>query len=176
LTFGGGGSRQLTLELFFDVTDAVKQTGQPNSPPDVRNETNKMVALTRMVRGKSGEEPPSICEVSWGQAPVGSDFPFIGVITSLTQKFTLFSADGRPLRANVSVTFLEFLDPEQDQRKTDPELTTHIVKRGDRLSNIAAQVYGDPTLWRVIAETNRLSDPRHLDALIGQTLTVPKIR
>jgi hypothetical protein len=177
LTFGGGGSRQLTLELFFDVTDAVRKAGQSNSPlPDVRQETNKIVALTRMVRGTKEEEPPPVCDVSWGQAPVGSDFPFMGVITSLTQKFTLFSADGRPLRANLNVTFLEFLDPEQDQRKTDPELTTRIVRRGDRLSNIAAEVYNDPTLWRVIAEANRLSDPRHLDALIGQTLTIPKLR
>lgn len=177
LTFGGGGSRQLTLELFFDVTEAVRKAAPSNSPlPDVRHETNKIVALTRMVRGTTDEEPPPVCELSWGQAPVGSDFPFMGVITSLTQKFTLFSADGRPLRANLNVTFLEFLDPEQDQRQTDPELTTRIVRRGDRLSNIAAQVYDDPTQWRVIAQANRLSDPRNLDALIGQTLTIPKLR
>ena len=71
---------------------------------------------------------------------------------------------------------MEFLDPELDQRKTDPELTTRIIKRGDTLSNIAAEVYRDPTLWRAIAEANRLSDPRNIDALIGQTLTIPKLR
>lgn len=177
LTFGGGGSRQLTLELFFDVTDGNQPAGTaPAGPRDVRNQTNQIVALTRMVRGDQGhEEPPRVCEVSWGQAPNDSDFPFKGVITSLTQKFTLFATDGRPLRANLNVTFLEFLPPEEDQRKTDPELTSYIVRRGDTLSRIAAEMYSDPTRWRLIASANRLSDPRHLDALIGQRLTIPKL-
>jgi nucleoid-associated protein YgaU len=174
LTFGGGGSRQLTLELFFDVTQSDRPLG---ANPDVRQETDRIVALTRMVRGDRGqEEPPRVCEVSWGKAPTNSDFPFKGVITSLTQKFTLFAADGRPLRANLNVTFVEFLPPEEDQRKTDPELTSHVVRRGDTLSRIAAEVYSDPTRWRAIAIANRLSDPRQLAALIGQRLTIPKLR
>ena len=52
LEFGGGGSRQLTLELFFDVTES----GQPRELMDVRNETNKVVALTRIER-KQGRPP-----------------------------------------------------------------------------------------------------------------------
>jgi Contractile injection system tube protein/LysM domain len=173
LTFGGGGSRQLTLELFFDVTQSDKPI---ETKPDVRQETNQIVDLTRMIRGEQGSaEPPRVCEVSWGQAPTNSDFPFQGVITSLTQKFTLFAPDGRPLRANLNLTFLEFLPPEEDQRKTDPELTSHIVRRGDTLSRIADKVYSDPTKWRSIATANRLSDPRQLDALIGQRLTIPKL-
>jgi nucleoid-associated protein YgaU len=174
LTFGGGGSRQLTLELFFDVTQSDKPLG---TNPDVRQETNRIVELTRMVRGdRKDAEPPRVCEVSWGKAPTNSDFPFKGVITSLSQKFTLFAPDGRPLRANLNVTFLEFLPPEEDQRKTDPELTSHIVRRGDTLSRIAAQVYSDPTSWRLIAAANRLDDPRQLDPFIGQRLIIPKIR
>jgi hypothetical protein len=173
LTFGGGGSRQLTLELFFDVTQSDKPLG---TKPDVRQETNRIVELTRMVRGEQKDaEPPRVCEVSWGEAPTNSDFPFRGVITSLAQKFTLFSPDGRPLRANLNLTFLEFLPPEEDQRKTDPELTSHLVRRGDTLSRIANKVYSDPTKWRSIATANRLSDPRQLDALIGQRLTIPKL-
>jgi len=177
LTFGGGGSRQLTLELFFDVTEnSFFAGGKIDFLPDVRQETNQIVALTRMVRGEQKQaEPPSVCEISWGKAPINSDFPFRGVITSLTQKFTLFAIDGRPLRANLNVTFLEFLPPEEDQRKTDPELTSHLVRRGDTLSRIAEKVYSDPTKWRSIATANRLSDPRQLDTLIGQRLTIPKL-
>lgn len=168
LTFGGGGSRQLSLELFFDVSDR-------SGHPDVRTESNQIVGLTRMIRGDQGsEEPPRVCEVSWGQAPTESDFPFRGVITSLTQKFTLFSSNGNPLRANLNVTFLEFLPPEEDQRRTDPELTSHIVRRGETLSTIATEVYGEPTQWRNIATANRLSDPRNLGPWIGQRLIIPK--
>ncbi len=164
--FKGGGSRQLTLELFFDVTEAV-------NGEDVRQETNKIVALTRIERD---EAHPRVCEIAWGEAPVGSDFPFIGVITSLTQNFTLFKGNGKPLRANLSVSFLEFLAPLADKRQTDPELTTRIIKRGDTLSSIAAKVYRNPKLWRIIAQANQLDDPRNLEIQIGRTLTIPKLR
>ncbi|NET59622.1 MAG: LysM peptidoglycan-binding domain-containing protein [Symploca sp. SIO2E6] len=164
--FKGGGSRQLTLELFFDVTEASNQE-------DVRQETNKIVSLTRIERDQAH---PRVCEVAWGDAPVGSDFPFIGVITSLTQNFTLFKGNGKPLRANLSVSFLEFLAPLADKRQTDPELTTRIIKRGDTLSSIAAQVYSNPKLWRIIAQANQLDDPRNLEMHIGRTLTIPKQR
>jgi nucleoid-associated protein YgaU len=166
LEFGGGGSRQLTLELFFDVTES----GDNPATLDVRNETNKMVALTRIERDLPH---PPVCEVSWGDAPTDSDFPFTGVVKKLTQRFTLFESNGRPVRANLTAIFIEFLDPEQDQRRTDPELTTRIVKRGDTLSGIAAAVYRDPSLWRIIAEANRLDDPRRLK--IGRSLTIPKL-
>jgi nucleoid-associated protein YgaU len=167
LEFGGGGSRQLTLELFFDVTEPVKG----KKIDDVRDLTNQIVALTRIERDL--KRPPT-CEVSWGTAPEKSDFPFIGVVSNLTQNFTLFRSNGKPVRAKLNVTFTEFLDPEKDQRQTDPELTTRLVKRGDTLSGIAADVYRDPKLWRIIAEANHLDDPRRLE--IGRRLTIPKLQ
>jgi nucleoid-associated protein YgaU len=166
LVFGGGGSRQLSLELFFDVTEPIDD--QPVA--DVRTITNAIVALTR-IESKQGRPP--VCEISWGAAPVNSDFPFTGVVTSLTQRFTLFRNTGEPVRANLTLTLMEFLDPEDDQRQTDPELTTRRVRRGDSLTSIAAEVYRDPALWRVIAEANSLDDPRRLD--IGRTLSIPKL-
>jgi len=166
LVFGGGGSRQLTLELLFDVTEPI------NDVPiaDVRTLTNAIVALTR-IESKQGRPP--VCEISWGTAPVNSDFPFTGVVTNLTQRFTLFRNTGEPVRANLTVILSEFLDPEQDQRQTDPELTTRVVRRGDTVTSIAASAYGDPSLWRVIAEANNLDDPRR--PKIGRTLTIPKL-
>lgn len=166
LSFGGGASRQLTLELFFDVTES----RDPRA--DVRVETNKLVALTRIMRDKQNPRPP-VCEVTWGRAPTDSDFPFVGVVSHLTQKFTLFRATGEPVRATLNVTFLEFIEPQKDRRKTDPELTTHVVKRGDTLSGIAARLYRNPALWRVIAEANRIDDPRRQPP--GRVLTIPKI-
>jgi hypothetical protein len=171
LQFGGGSSRTLTLELFFDVTEPVDKKGQKVSIADVRQETGKIVALTR----KQSDPPhPPVCVVSWGNSPpANSDFPFVGVVTNLTQNFTLFKKDGRPVRAKLTVVFTEYLDPEDNKRETDPELTTRIVKRGDTLSSIAAEVYRDPTLWRMIAEANRIDDPRRLEP--GQSLTIPQL-
>lgn len=169
LNFGGGGSRVLTLELFFDVTEMVGAT-----PPvtDVRKLTNQIVALTLIDQNARPTPRPPTCEVTWGTQPKGSDFPFVGVVSNLTQRFTLFRGTGEPIRATLSVVFTEFLDPVADRRGTDPELTTRVVKRGDSLSQIAADVYRDPSRWRVIAEANGLDDPRRLQ--IGATLRIPK--
>ncbi|HKX29305.1 MAG TPA: LysM peptidoglycan-binding domain-containing protein [Blastocatellia bacterium] len=163
LTFGGGDCRQLSLELFFDITEP------SNRQKDVREETDRIVKLTRIDRDL--EQPPTV-KIAWG-GKVTADFPFIGVVSNLTQRFTLFKSTGEALRATLNLTFTEVLDPEKNKRETDPELTTRVVKRGDTLANIAAEVYRDATLWRLIAEANRLDDPRRLR--IGQRLTIPEL-
>lgn len=166
LNYGGGASRSLSLELFYDVTEPINGV----TVADVREKTNDIVKLTLIQREL--KRPPAV-QISWGAAPpANSDFPFTGVVSTLTQRFTLFSSDGKPLRATLNVTFTEFLDPELNQRQTDPEFTTRRIKRGDTLSGIAAEVYRDPALWRLIAEANNLDDPRHL--IIGQMLAIPK--
>lgn len=168
LTYGGGASRTLTLDLFYDVTEPI----DGRRIDDVRDETNKIVALARK-EPPPLDRPPTVA-VEWGKAPLsGSDFPFFGVISALSQNFTLFKENGTPVRANLNVSFTEFIDPEIDQRKLDPEFTTRIIKRGDTLSGIAAEMYGDPALWRIIALANRLEDPLRLG--IGQPLQIPKI-
>jgi nucleoid-associated protein YgaU len=165
LSFGGGSSRTLSLELFYDVTES------DDRRKDVRKETGKIVALTRIMADRKNPHPP-VCKISWGNKIKNSDFPFTGVITSLSQRFTYFSRTGEPLRATLNVSFLEFLDPEKDLKDTDPELTTYVVKRGDTLASIAGDMYGDPTLWRIIAEANHQDDPRRQQ--IGRVLTIPK--
>jgi nucleoid-associated protein YgaU len=136
---------------------------------DVRNSTDKLVALTRIKRDLG--RPPVIV-VSWGtRSKFG--FPFTGIVTSLRQNFTLFSSDGKPLRATLSLSIKEFLDWKEDELETDPEFTTRLVKRGDTLSSIAKHVYRDPGLWRVIAETNKIDDPRRLT--VGARLAIPKL-
>ena len=165
VAFGGGGARELALELFFDATES------PDEDRDVRKQTDGIAALTRIIRDKQKPRPP-LCKIDWGQSPKDSEFPFTGLASSLTQRFTLFDSSGRPLRATVNVTFNEFLSRDDDLLKTDPELTTRTVRRGDKLSDIAAEMYSDPAAWRVIALANRIENPLLLPA--GTTLTIPK--
>jgi nucleoid-associated protein YgaU len=161
-SFGGGDSRILSLELFFDTTEA------NIAARDVRSQTDQIVRLTRIER-KHGRPP--VCTVFWG-ARKTEDFPFIGTVSSLSQRFVLFDAVGRPMRAILDVTFTEFLDRDDDERLTDPETTTRVVRRGDTLAGIAAEVYSDPTKWRVIADANAIENPFVLPA--GSKLTLPK--
>jgi nucleoid-associated protein YgaU len=165
-SFGGGGSRQLSLELFFDTTELEDEA------QDVRLETDKLVQLTLIERsGEKGGRPP-VCAVRWGPSKT-ADFPFIGTVSSLTQRFVLFTSEGVPLRATLNVTFTEFLERVQDQKETDPETTTRTVRRGDTLASIAAEAYRDAGLWRTIAEANRIDDP--LSEMAGRSLVIPKL-
>jgi nucleoid-associated protein YgaU len=50
---------------------------------------------------------------------------------------------------------------------------TWLVAVGDRLDRIAFAVYKDAGLWRVLAEANRIADPRTLEP--GRLLDVPKL-
>lgn len=161
-SFGGGHSRVLTLELFFDSTELDEATR------DVRRQTDQIVQLTRIAR-KAGRPP--VCTVLWGSQK-SIDFPFVGTVSSLTQRFVLFDQIGRPLRAMLNVAFTEFLNRDDDERITDPETTSRVVRRGDSLASIAAEVYGDPTQWRLIAAANGIENP--LDLPAGSKLTLPQ--
>jgi nucleoid-associated protein YgaU len=162
MAFGGGHSRQLSLQLFFDTTELGALLR------DVRLQTDRIVRLTRIARDK--KQPP-VCTVIWGVQKT-EDFPFVGTISSLTQNFVLFDQIGRPLRATLDVVFTEFLDHQDDRRFTDPETTTRIVRRGDTLASIAADVYRDSSQWRAIAKANGIENP--LSVPVGVKLTVRK--
>jgi nucleoid-associated protein YgaU len=169
LTFSGGQSRSISLDLLFDSTEATTDRDR-----DVRNQIKRIVGLGRIIRDLKPPRPP-VCEISWGPAPQkGSDFPFTGVLAKLNETFTLFADNGTPLRVNLTLEFTEWLDPKADALQNDPEFTTRLCKRGDSLSSIAAETYSDPTQWRVIAEANALDDPRNIP--IGMRLNIPKIR
>lgn len=157
----------LTFDLFFDTT----LSGFP--PTNVQNQTRKIYNLTN-IRGTL-KRPPR-CKLRWGTIWGKSNelFPIV-VLTSLTKTLTHFWEDGTPVRATLSCNFQEWQDPEKEQKITNPiDDPIRIIKRGETLSSIATQEYNDPALWRVIAEANRLDNPRDLKP--GQVLNVPPLR
>ena len=87
---------------------------------------------------------------------------FKGVIDSLNITYMLFSPDGTPLRAKLSLTLKEYR-PVEIQLKdapTSPDVEkTWVARRGDTYCSISAAVYRDPAVWREIAEANGIKDP-----------------
>jgi nucleoid-associated protein YgaU len=60
------------------------------------------------------------------------------------------------------------------QNPTSGALSAHAVHRviaGDSLASIAFLEYGDPAMWRPLAEANNIDDPIRLG--VGTTLIVP---
>jgi hypothetical protein len=174
----------LSMTLFFDTSliNAKSRTFDPTlvtpvkvrKAPDVRKYTKEIYQLTqnRSELAASGEPRPPVCRLVWG---LREAVFFQGVLVSLTKNFTRFLEDGTPIRATLECSFQAWEAPETEQRAKNPiDDPIHIVKRGETLSSIAAQEYNDPSLWRVIAITNRLSNPRAI--LPGQLLTIPPLR
>jgi Contractile injection system tube protein/LysM domain len=168
LEFKGGKSRSLEMELFFDITETTVVNGA--ALKDVRQLTNDIVALTRI---EAKQKRPPVCLIEWGRETVGSDFPFRGVLTKLVQEFTLFSSTGSPLRAKVSVTFTEFLNPGEDLIQAGTALDVKIFEAGDTLEKLAGKAYNDPSLWRAIANANGIDDP--LNIPVGEEIAIPNV-
>lgn len=167
LEFGGGQPATLTMQLFFDTYESGK---------DVRKEYTDAIWSLMMVDDslkdqKSNKSRPPRVRFQWGSA-----WSFDAVITSITQRFTLFLADGTPIRATLDVTFQQVKD-EKLFPKQNPTSggrgggRVWKVKQGDTLAWIAYREYGDPTAWRRIADANRLTRVRHLRP--GTVLEIP---
>jgi nucleoid-associated protein YgaU len=156
LQFSGGQAHELgPVEFVFDTTD----TGQ-----DVREQykvlTDDLAQIDPdTINQKTGKGHPPKCKFHWG-----SFLSFTAVITKLDQTFTMFKADGTPLRAKVKVTFLEVPESLQPQNPTSRSQARKVwvVQEGQTLDWIAHQEYGDSAYWRHIAETNDLANPREL--------------
>lgn len=166
LQYTGGDRKKLSMELFFDTYESLT---------DVREHTVKIGNL--LVFNKEKHRPPKVT-LSWGkEAPGGAfaEFPFTGVLESLKQQFTLFMGDGTPVRAKLTVAFIEFSLTEEELKKNEAhsadKTKTYLVKQGDTVSGIAGMFYKDPTKWRHIAEANEIENPRQIEA--GRLITIP---
>lgn len=159
LQYVRGGGRTLSMELFFDTYE---------SREDVRRHTDEVYALLDILGDK---HRPPICTFSWGK------FSFTCVLERVGGRFTLFLADGTPVRATLSVSFKEFVDVEKLVRDPPTESADHaksyVVRRGDTLAAIAAAEYGDAARWRPIAEANDIANPRLLAP--GTPLSIPAL-
>jgi hypothetical protein len=161
IQFVRGNSEKLSVELLADTSDTLK---------DVRVEyVNK---LRNLLRIRSESHAPPIVNFVW------TNNEFKGVVESLNVTYTLFSPEGTPLRAKLSLTLKEYrpIDIQIKERpKTSPDLEkTWVGRRGDSLSSIASAVYRDASAWRAIATANGIQDPRVIEP--GRVLTLPRLR
>lgn len=182
LQFVRGQTETLSLDLFFDSTE----TGMDDSAVSVAKLTDQFYQLVK-IDGKT--HAPPICFFCWG-----SDFPgqrsyaslgegtgsqqrhgFKCVVESVRQRFTLFSSQGVPLRATLTVSLKEYKTLAEQiaeiNKQSADHSQTHAVAAGETLSQIANSVYEDPSQWRAIADQNAILDP--LDLKPGTILEIP---
>lgn len=182
LQFVRGQSETLTLDLFFDTTDE----GTGENATSVTTRTDKFYQLIKI---DSDTHAPPICRFIWG----GHEFPgshfdskgttpqrengFDCLVESVRQRFTMFSSQGVPLRATLSVSLREYKTLKtqlQQLNLMSPDHTrSHVVQRGETLNKIADQYYDDSTQWRVIADANAILNPLSIEP--GTLLELPPI-
>jgi hypothetical protein len=157
--FTSGGAETLTLDLFFDTYEKRE---------DVRNHTERVAGLLNI---DPDLHAPATLKFIWGK------LEFKCVLEQVTKKFTMFLADGTPVRATLSVTFKEYKTIQEQftarQLQSADRTKTLGVNEGDSLWLLATREYDDPALWRPIADKNEIDNPRLLTP--GMELTIPPI-
>jgi hypothetical protein len=173
--FVRGNARSVSLELFFD-------TYENKVFKDVRLFTDRITGwdagsmfsgLPDAAKGlmdiDSDLHAPPICLFVWGT------FIFQCIIERVSKRFTMFLPEGIPVRATLNVTLKEYREVDIQVKELDllsADLTkSWLVKQGDTLWAIAAKEYGSPADWRLIADANRIDNPRLLNP--GQELVIP---
>lgn len=177
--FISGEASTLKISLIFDTYETSPDTAGANvarkldtkktvKPTDVTKLTSKIVNLTA-IDGKLHRPP--ICRFIWGS------LHFRGVITDVQSHYTMFTESGMPVRARLEVTFKSVTDIAQSKKQSpfeSPDRTKYrTLEQGTQLWHIAQQEYGDPSLWRMIADANNIDDIRRIAP--GTMLKIPAL-
>jgi phage tail protein X len=172
--FTGGNPREISLSLMLDTS--LMPTRK------VRDVTDKLFQAMEVTGGQSGggtKASPPFIKFNWG-----SVVTFKAVCTQLTVAFKLFDVNGEPIRADVKMSLKQAEvastassnganRPGNPTTRSNAGHGVHTVTDGDTLPSIAYHAYGDPTVWRAIAEANDIVNPLHLRR--GTALSLPRL-
>lgn len=162
---------ELKLDFTFDGTGVIpvsNQTTQSNQPrsfyKDVVGQVQALLKLVYTMEGKTHK--PNFLRILWGNFSFGDSNGFACILKDLQINYTLFAPDGKPLRAKISATFVNFIEQVRrvrEENKKSPDVT-HIRKvgAGDKLPLMADDIYGDPTYYLQVAKVNGLVNFRRL--------------
>lgn len=157
--FVNGDAQSLSMDLLVDTYE---------SGDDLRDHIEQ---IERLVSVDGERHAPPICKFVWG------DLRFTSVVESLKKEYTLFMPDGTPVRAQLSLSFKEYetitKQLETERRSSPDQAKLRRITEAQSLWSLAADEYGDPGRWRLIADANDISNPRSVEA--GRQLLVPSI-
>lgn len=104
MAFTAGEAITMSIEFFFD---RYEEAGKDR---DVRPEVKKLIHLCEIQTIKGDEKRPPRIQVVWIDSdPIGVG-NFIGVVTQAQAKYTMFTGDGLPCRASVTVAITQAED------------------------------------------------------------------
>lgn len=169
LQFDRGESVQFSLTALFDST----ADGKPVTK--ITDELYKLTVTDKSIKGT--KEDRNMARPPWVQFHWGKMRSFKAVVTKLDLKFTYFTADGTPLRATATMSFLQYSDegnlaPQNPTSGTPNPGQIRRVESGQYLDTLADEIYGDSSKWRSIADANGIDDPIAIPT--GRVLIIPE--
>ena len=170
-SFTGGQPWELTLQLLLDSTLLTKGDTVEVAAGKLFDAMNATEGEGAGDGGKETTKRPPRLTFTFGS------FSFEGVVKSLSVQYTLFEPNGKPIRADVKLSLMQW-DPaphkgQNPTTRSEGGLGVHVVREGDSLASLAYRYYGDATRWRAIAQENGIDDPLQLRG--GRTLNVPRL-
>lgn len=162
--FQGYGSDSLSFDIVIDGTGV---TGK------VIEVTEELKTLQEVLYEYNDEKHmPNHLLVTWGE-----DNKFLCQLKSINIEYSLFKTNGDPLRARVSLQFIENSNPEMINnihQPASPDMThIRLISEGDNLLQICHDVYGDKKYYIAVARVNGLTNFR--DIKVGSQLLLPPI-
>jgi hypothetical protein len=140
-------------ELVLDGTGVVAGTKKT-----VKEQVESLRNTVYTYVGTKHEAP--IVQVVWGS------LIFYGRAEGLKFDYTLFKPNGEPLRAKISLHFVEYTSAAEivkEEARSSPDLTHLVmVKAGDTLPLLCERIYRDSAYCAEVARINGLSSFRQL--------------
>ncbi|MDC3253781.1 hypothetical protein OAU89_02685, partial [bacterium] len=155
------------FKLIFD--NSILRGSQSQSGMSITKLIDKFKAMCLDVSPEV--HAPSYLKLTWGE------FKFNCELTSLSVNYTLFSSDGKPLRAELDCTFSEFQDAVTkaiEDAGNSPDMTRVVtVLEGDTLPLLCYKHYGSSQHYLKVAKVNKLASASYLRP--GQRVVFPPL-
>ena len=170
ISFAERELENLTVQLFFDTYEGARAAPRLLGGSVPTSVVPYLSAIERLASIDQELHRPPVCQIGWGKQAL-----FTGVLTFTKRNLALFLEDGTPVRATVDCTFLQYEEggTAESELHSPDVAKKYTFQRGDTLRLIASRQYDDPSLWRKIAESNGIDDPRRVEP--GRVLLIPKV-
>lgn len=155
-------SEEMKVEFTLDTTGVLVDWKDPVALAQQKPLSALVKDLQDTVYTYVGDahEPPYL-SVEWG-----ANF-FQGRLKDMNVNYVLFTSDGEPLRAKVTLNLLKFIDNTTQalmKNKSSPDLSHLVtVKDGDTLPALCQQIYKSTVYCTDVARVNGLTGFRRLE-------------
>lgn len=160
--YKGPKPTSLSLEMFLDAS--YEENGDVSGQVD---DLLEACAPTERSAG-AGTPLPKFAIFGWDRVY------FRGFIEKVDVTYTMFRETGKPVRATCSIQLTETPPGRRGQNPSSKAAGAQGAVQlvdGDTLAGLAYREYGDPSLWRLIAEANFIDDPIRVRP--GMRLVIP---